>query len=45
MKRIPGLALLTDIIYLPYGHSKMAYLSFNNMEASIPGIGDKIRIE
>jgi putative transposase len=26
-KGIPGLALLTDITYLPHGHSKMAYLS------------------
>lgn len=26
-KGIPGLALLTDITYLPYGRSKMAYLS------------------
>jgi putative transposase len=26
-KEIPGLALLTDITYLPYGRSEMAYLS------------------
>jgi putative transposase len=26
-KEVPGLALLTDITYLPYGHSEMAYLS------------------
>ncbi len=26
-KEVPGLALLTDITYLPYGLSKMAYLS------------------
>ncbi|WP_339848157.1 IS3 family transposase [Paenibacillus sp. FSL W7-1088] len=26
-REIPGLALLTDITHLPYGHSEMAYLS------------------
>ncbi|WP_341283122.1 hypothetical protein [Paenibacillus sp. FSL H8-0537] len=26
-KGIPGLVLLTDITYLPYGYSQMAYLS------------------
>jgi len=26
-KGIPGLALLTDITYLPYGRTEMAYLS------------------
>lgn len=33
-KGIPGLVLLTDITYLPYGHSEMAYLS-TLLDASI----------